>query len=234
MITVAIVEDEKDAADDLKNALKRYESEVDETIQIFEFPDAEKLLFDYKPVYDVIFFDIELPNINGMDAAMTLRKSDDKVALIFVTNMVKYALTGYKVGALDYFLKPVNYYELELRMEQLRIDNKNRIPSIQIPITGGVKTIDSSRIYYIEIMSHDMTYHTIDGDFKVYASGLSKLETQLANAGFARCSSSYLVNLKWCRGYSGDMLKVGNNTIKMSRRMKQSFITKLSQVFVKN
>lgn len=234
MITVAVIEDDMNEADNLKKALARYQEETKEDIQVYHFEEAEKLLQNYKPVYDVIFMDIELPMMSGMDAAAEVRKLDDKVVIIFVTNMVKYAVQGYKVGALDYFIKPVSYYDLRLRMEQVHMSLENKIPVVAIPLPDGVKSVLSSKIYYIEIMNHQLTYHTADGDYSVSSGvSLSKLEAQYYEMGFIRCSSSYLVNVSWCTELKSDTVKVGNNILKISRGMKKDFVSSLSKRIVK-
>lgn len=234
MINVAIIEDDINEAENLKTALKRYQKEIGKEISIYEFDEAEKILQIYKPIYDVIFMDIELPKMSGMNAAGEIRKLDDSVIIIFVTNMVKYAIQGYKVGALDYFVKPVSYYDLRLRMEQVRMSLEDRIPNIAIPLADGVKSVLSSKIYYIEIMNHQLTYHTVDGNYSVSSGvSLSKLEKQYSEYGFIRCSSSYLVNLNWCTELKLDTIKVEKDNLKVSRGMKKHFVSKLSQRLVK-
>lgn len=234
MLSVAVVEDDKNEAEALLSALKRYKADTGEEMDVCLYNDAEKFLKNYKTVHDVIFMDIELPYMNGMEAAAEIRKIDGSVAIIFVTNMAKYAVQGYKVGALDYFLKPISYFDLKLRIEQVRLSKNDSIPVITVPLSGGMKSILSSKVYYIEIMDHSLTYHTEDGNFSLSrGASLKKLEKQLENAGFSRCSSSYLVNLKWCSEIKTDTVKVGRDTLKISRGMKKDFITQLSETVMK-
>lgn len=234
MINIAIIEDDVVEAENLKNALERYRKEISEDIKINHFNSAEKILQNYKAVYDVIFMDIELPLMSGMDAAKVIRQVDDRVVIIFVTNMIKYAVQGYKVGALDYFVKPVSYYDLRLRMEQVRMALDNKIPIITIPLLDGVKSMLSSKIYYIEIMSHQITYHTTEGNFSISSKiSLAKLEKDYSGFGFIRCSSSYLVNIDWCTQLKIDTVKVGNDDLKISRGMKKSFVNSLTKRLVK-
>ena len=60
-------------------------------------------------------------------------------------------------------------------------------------------------------MNKEMTYHTRQGNYTVRSEGLKKLESELENAGFMRCSSSYLINLKWCTGFKGDLICVAGD-----------------------
>lgn len=63
----------------------------------------------------MILLDIEMPGINGMDAAAKIRESDQDVVLMFITNIASYAIRGYEVGALDFVMKPITYYAFSMR-----------------------------------------------------------------------------------------------------------------------
>lgn len=233
MFRAAIVEDSETDRRALQGHLDRYAKESDFALAVDAYDRAETFLGSYKPVYDVVFLDIMLPYMNGMDAAEQLRRLDDKVPLIFVTDMAQYALRGYKVGALDYFLKPVSYYDLKLRMDKMRLAAGSRRPPIIIHIPGeGDLVVTSEELKYIEIMDKQLTYHTTKGEYSARGQGLKKLESELSGHGFCRCSSSYLVNLRWCREVTGDEVVVDGERLKISRGMKKEFVTRLADVLV--
>lgn len=229
MLSVAIIEDSKSDRENLEKYLDRYAAEKNTEIRKEVFDRAETFLQSYKPVYDVIFMDICLPYMNGMDACVQLRKLDKEVAIIFTTDMIQYAIDGYKVNALDYFLKPVTYYDLKLRLDRLMIHNTKRIAPVVIHIPGeGDVVVASSDVKYIEVMVKNLTYHTTSGDYTVRGQGLKNVEAELKGE-FCRCSSSYLINLKWCKELKGDSVLVGGDWIKISRSMKKEFVTRLSE-----
>lgn len=232
ILRVAIVEDSQSDRLNLEKYLARYEEETGVLIKVETFEGAEIFLGNYKPVYDVVFFDIILPYMNGMDAAEQLRKLDNEVTIIFVTDMAQYAVRGYRVNALDYFLKPVTYYDLKLRMDRICAMCESRMTPVVINIPcEGVKVLSSADVYYIEVMDKQLTYHTTKGKLETRGGGgLKKLENRLNEVGFCRCSSSYLVNLKYVTSVSGDTVTVAGDRLPLSRGMKKNFVTRLSEI----
>lgn len=138
MIEIAMVEDEAEAADLLRSYIDRYSKENEKMFAVTRYDSAIAFLTDYKPKFDLIFMDIELPDLNGMEASRKLREIDRTTALIFVTNMAQFAIKGYEVEALDFVVKPVSYYNFALKMQKAidRIES-NREREIHITLVGG-------------------------------------------------------------------------------------------------
>ena len=108
MLRIAIVEDDRNYIQQLQRYLQRYSQESEQAMDISVFTDGDEITEGYRPVYDIILMDVEMSFMNGMTAAQEIRKLDPEVVIIFITNMVQYAIQGYSVGALDYVLKPVS------------------------------------------------------------------------------------------------------------------------------
>ena len=97
VIRVAIVEDDREARESLRACLGWIAEKDRQQFRVSEFPSGTAFLGNYEPDYDLVFMDIQMPGMNGMETARALRKMDASVLLIFVTNMAQYAIAGYEV-----------------------------------------------------------------------------------------------------------------------------------------
>ena len=103
---IAVVEDDSSASQQIQNYLSLYQKENEQEFSVTVFADGLSILEDYHPIWDIILMDIEMPLMDGMTAAKCIRELDQSVIIIFITNMAKYAIKGYEVGALDFVLSP--------------------------------------------------------------------------------------------------------------------------------
>ena len=110
MIRIALVEDEAEVRAQLQGYVQRHTRQYGTEFVVTEFADGMELLDDYRPVYDVLFLDVEMKHLDGMETARRVRELDKDVIIVFITNMAQYAIGGYAVGALDYVHKPVPYF----------------------------------------------------------------------------------------------------------------------------
>ena len=97
MLQIAIVEDEADLAQQTKDNVVRYLNEHGLEGNIAVFNDGMDIAENYKPIWDILLLDIEMPLLNGMSAAQKIREQDATVVMIFITRMAKYAIKGYGV-----------------------------------------------------------------------------------------------------------------------------------------
>ncbi len=217
---IAIVEDNPEEADLLKQHFKRYAASSTDTFKLSFFDDGNKFLNTYHPIYDLVMMDINLPQCNGMDIAVSLRKIDQSVALVFVTSMVQYAVKGYEVDALDFLLKPVNYQSFRLKIQRLVFHfQRRRSPDLLIALQDGMLRMPSNRVKYIEVNNHSLIYHTTEGNFQSRGK-LSDLENRMSDTQFVRCNRCYLVNLAFVRTMRGSLLEVDTEELQISRSKK--------------
>ena len=209
-VRIAIVEDEKSAARALEQAIQRYgtENKVSFTIRVWHDP----LLFleEYQAEYDIVYMDIRMPALSGMETARNLRKMDRMVMLIFVTSLAQYALEGYTVGAFDYILKPVKYYDFALKLHWALEHLPEKQEATILLVSGGSKIRLRLRdLLYAETDGHYLIFHTAEGQIRQCGT-ISTLEADLTDKQFVRCNSCYLVNLQHIAGIKGYSLLLDN------------------------
>ncbi len=222
---VAIVEDEKIFARELLDNLDRFAKEQNIAMEVRWFADGSQLIGEYKPEWDLILLDIDMPGMDGITTAYAIREQDRAVLLMFVTNLAQYAIKGYEVEAIDYVLKPIGYEAFCLKMQKvLRIYHNSQEQYVFLKKDGENIRIPISHITYIETEGHRMIFHTTEGD--IDRSGektLTALEEEYGQYGFARCNSCYLVNLRYVEKYNDKEVLVGKNKLAISRGKKKAF-----------
>lgn len=229
MIRIGIVEDDSDSVDLLVGYLGRYEREHDEQFQVATFSDGAAIVTGYRPNFDILLLDIEMPQLDGFSAAEQIRLVDPDVVIIFITNMAKYAIKGYEVDALSYVVKPVPYFAFaqEIKRSVARLRRRSS-DYLLLTVDGGLVRVPTDDIVYLESSKHRTTVQTIDGKHSVVAP-LKALEAELEGKHFFRSNSGYLVNLRHVLGVQGtDALLVGGYELPVSRSRKKAFLAALT------
>lgn len=228
MYRVAIIEDDKEWQARLKEYLEGYGKENAINFSVSLFDDGLDFLMEYLSNYDIIFLDIEMAHSNGLEVAKKIRAKDEGVPIIFVTNMAQYALKGYEVAALDFIVKPANYYDIVYRIEKaLHLLERNKKDEIILTCDRQIRKINISDIYYVEVKKHQLIYHTAKENIEVWGS-LSKTEEQLKKYGFCKCNSGYLVNLHYVDEIKGNEVRVNGEWLLISRPKRAEFINQLT------
>ena len=220
LVKIVILEDEKEHSDKLISFLNQYSQETGKVsfdIRLYEAPLEFMETFRYDA--DIIFLDIQMPGMTGMDVAHEIRKQDQDVTLIFITALTQYAVEGYSVQAEDYILKPISYPEFKMKM----VRSLSRIV-----LKGGkyltfinnetIQKVSLDSITYIETDMHRLLFHDNEGFCFVKHQSMKELEEELKGTDFLRINSSYLVNLRYAVNISnGDMLLNDGTRLKISR-----------------
>ena len=234
MFRIAIAEDDEACARQLREYLDRYGRENGEELEVRWFPDGLELVEEYRPIYDLILLDIEMPHLDGMTAAQKIRRADSEVLILFITNMAKYAISGYEVEALGFMLKPVNYFSLSVKLKKAFSYLHSRAQkSLMVPTQEGMQQISASDIRYAEVADHRLQIHTAQGVYTMRGT-LQELEEELEGQHFARCNKGYLVNLRHIHLIKSDRVVVaGGDELLMSRRKKEEFLLAVTEYYGK-
>lgn len=224
MIHIAIVEDERSYVKQLIEYIDRFKQEFSREIKVTVFSDGDEIAENYTADYDIILMDIQMRFMDGMTAAEKIRELDGDVAIMFITNMTSYAVKGYEVDALDYIVKPVEYFSFSQKLLRAVERVKRREESyIMIPVENGIQKIPLEELYYVESFGHQLIYVTKKGRFA--SRGVMKqVEVQLMPKGFFRNAKSYLVNMKYVEGISEGYCVIHNEKLQISRQKRKEFM----------
>lgn len=229
MIRISLVEDDERTANEMISFFDKYAKEKGTEISVAHFFDALSFIKSYTLDCDAVFMDIELPGMDGMQAVKKLRTLDKTVAVVFVTNLAQYAVKGYSVHAFDFIVKPVTYYTFALKMNGLcEYLKKNKKVMIMISGRQGKRVVAVNELKYVEVNKHNIIYHTLTEN--IACSGTMKsVYEELKDLPFAFCNQSYLVNLRFCEGVSGNVLYLKDEELLISAPKRKDFLKELTR-----
>ncbi len=192
-LRIAICEDQVEDASYLLNIIKKGHLPISCNI----FTSGDDLLENfYLARYDIIFLDIYMPEMEGIEVANMIREQDNTVVLAFTTTSTDHTLESYRLGALKYLEKPVKAKEV-YEILDLAYLKKIHVPSISILIGGKLEYIPTDTILYFEHQNHKVLIHTLwETLYTSQTVKISSIETKLPCPPFLRCHHSFIVNLK--------------------------------------
>ena len=214
MFRILIVEDNPEEQATLRAHLERYATEHGEDFQIAWLKSAVEFV-EGSETADLIFMDIDLPGINGMEAATLLRSFDQQTPLIFVTNLSQYAVRGYEVDALDFIVKPVTYYNFSMRMDKaMRVMRRTAGRNVVIQSKTGMRVIPLAELISVEVLNHNLAYRAVGYDDALEVRGsLASIERELEGGPFVRISNSCIVNMGHVRDIQGTELRMSDGRV---------------------
>lgn len=214
---IAICDDFLDSRKEIINKIKDV---VTNKIMFFEFASAEDLLLEYAhgEKYDIVFLDVEMEKIDGIEAGKRIRTYDSKAIIIFVSNYPKYAVPAYDCEALYFIVKPIeneNFYRvLNKAMEKYQLLHQYYI----IKNKGNVIKIPVRKIVYVEVYRKHLIIHTTTSVYETVGK-LNEALLELEPYGFCQVHQGYLVNMNLIREFSNyDVVMENGEKVMMSVR----------------
>jgi two-component system, LytTR family, response regulator len=243
-----LIDDERDALEMLEWIIKKHAPEVEIIAMCDSSLDGLEKIKSLKP--ELVFLDIEMPQLNGFDLLERLGKYDFEV--IFTTAYNQFAIKALKICALDYLLKPIDGEELKSAVKKA-VNRKSKVSSEQLdmlmnyfkpekPKTRRVALtasdhlifVDTNDIVYCESDSNYTTFFLAKGEKVLISKTLKDVEEILEGADFFRIHASYLINMKhvskFTRGDGGYVVMSNNEHITVSRRKKDEFFDMFSKL----
>lgn len=225
---IAIAEDEAPQRALLCEYVQAYAESQNLPLAISEFADGTALAGGYEPGTDVLFADIDMPGMSGMEAAKIIRARDERVMIVFCTNLVARALDGYAVQALDFIVKPFGPERIAQALEKARRYLALRAPkTFTLRAQDGLVNLSEADILYAETYARKLLVHTASGTVETRMP-ISMLEQQLTPGTFFRVHNAYLVSLRHVGKISGSEMTIRGETIPVSRHKKRELIRALT------
>ncbi|WP_339888291.1 LytTR family DNA-binding domain-containing protein [uncultured Flavobacterium sp.] len=224
-----IVDDEKAAREILESHLQKIDAvkvlaSCKNAIEAFAVINSEKV--------DLIFLDINMPEINGLSFAKSINKD---IKIIFTTAYREYAADGFDLQAVDYLLKPISFERLSQAIAKLIGETIIKNNELSTEITAEKSDfifvrsdrkmikIDYSDIFYIESLSDYIKIHITEKTI-VTRETISNIEAKLPNNDFMRVHRSYLIAISKIESFTSEHLEINKNSIPISRSYKKGVL----------
>ena len=224
---IAICDDEKNIRELIANKVEKQYPDA----EIIFFQSGEELLLVDESI-DILFLDIQMSGIDGMETARELRKKDKSVILVFVTAVEEYVFQAFDVGAFNYIVKPIDdgkfsdvLHRAVDEWSSQNINEKEPEERYVLINNSGVHTkVILDEIVYAEVFNRKVVIHKLDGEIEYYGK-MSDLES-LAGDSFFRPHRAYLINFKYVEKYDATTIYLERGTVLMAKQNYPEFVKK--------
>ncbi|MBQ7003723.1 MAG: response regulator transcription factor [Oscillospiraceae bacterium] len=215
---IAICDDENQCRLQAVQAIQDCTRNPDVLTDVFENGRAFLQAFRKHP-YDLVFLDIEMPEMDGITLARHLRELHRDVPIVFLTSHIEYALEGYEVNALRYLTKPIQSEKLHevLTHVMARMQAQR---TLWLKTEGGEVRVPVGDILWLEAQNQNILIRTADRDYTVRYN-LGEYEAELAQDGFFRIHRGYLVALRHVKSLGKHEVTLSDNTVLPVSRTKE-------------
>lgn len=219
---IAVVDDSAADREWIVQYVDRFAQESGINLETVTFSSGDAFLENYQKIYDIIIFDIDMPGTNGIDAARRLRQRDQDVTIIFMTNIAQYAINGYEVDAVDYMIKPIQYYDFSMKFHRTVAKASQKKEHILLVDTvDGLRRLRVDAILYVEVLSHYIYIHTTVNVYKCRGS-MAEIEQELTKYAFVRIHRSYIAGLRYVEKILSTEVTVRGTVLPVGCRYKES------------
>ena len=223
MIYIAICDDEKHMSAHIRSCVSDFFRKKNRETSLRMFSSGEELL-SYNGQIDILFLDIQMKGMDGMETARKLRADQFRGFLVFITVLKEMVFQSFEVQAYDYLVKPVDEKQFEKTMERLYASMQNASEDSLLVQKGYEgRIIPKDEIVFCEVIDRKIYLNLASGDVVDYYERIENLEAKL-DKHFYRCHRSYLINLKHLKGYKNGTACMDNGKkIPVSRLRSKEF-----------
>ncbi|MDD3404446.1 MAG: LytTR family DNA-binding domain-containing protein [Hespellia sp.] len=226
MLRIAVCDDEKEYLEKIEASILNWMEGGDLPVRIYCFENGDDLLSALNGItFDIIFLDIVMPLLDGMDTAREIRNKDQNVKIIFLTSSPEFALDSYEVKAYNYLLKPISDLKLSAILDECSLASSQEPKNITLKTALGYQKLYFQNIEYIEAQNKKVLIFLRDNSILEVSQPLRSFEDQLTrNNGFCKCHRSYLVYLPNVNHFSNnEIITRSGRSIPISRGYGKAF-----------
>ncbi len=224
MLRIGLCDDNEKNRASLRLMLERILDDDQNEPTLYDFASGELLLSfltKHPGEMDLLFLDIEMPGLGGMETAKRIRQRDVNLIIVFVTGYADYVFDGYEVNALDYLLKPVHMEKLNSVLNRaLGVVNRQAPAMYTLKNSDGIYRVAKSDILYFISDKRQVSCVTARRAYPFYAK-LDEVEREIGK-GFIRIHQRYLVNVDAVKCVEGSEVHIGEITLPISRALRQA------------
>jgi len=230
MVSIIICDDDEYIRSQLKDFLLTYIRQRQLQAELSVLGSGQELRSKDLSQTDILILDIQLGSENGIEIARKIRRTNESLLIIFITNFVQYAIDGYEVNAFHFLQKPILYE----RFEQVVGDAISRVTAagqemVCVKNTAGIHKILVRDIIYCETNKGHVMIHLSGGQVIVCFSSMASLERMLRKFHFFRCHTAFLVNLGYVKNwFPKDVMMTDESLIPVSKYRKKEFMEVLT------
>ena len=237
MIRVALVDDEPDAIEHLKVDIEKYFEKVNIDFEIYLFSSAEEFIIS-GGIYHLIFLDIQMDEINGLELAQIIRQHDYDTVLIFVTSYDEYVLKSMMVHPFSYIVKPYVTEEIHRNLDDYfkYVRKKSDIYKSEYFCAGKIRIRYDKILYFMCCGNRMIDVYTDNGKYRIKDS-ITNIYNSLNHSVFICPERGVIVNahkVKQIDNKNKSLIMSDNNVIYIPRRRFTDVVNQLNNLTLDN
>ena len=234
-LNIAVCEDKIEEQEHLLEIIKN--SEILSEVSVYN--SGEEFLMEYEvEKFHLIFMDIYMSGISGLEAIRSIRKIDENILVAFTTNSMEHTLESYRLEAIKYIEKPIKEKPIEDLLKLAWIKKENTV-QLRLEINGRPTFIAFNRIIYIEQKSHSIFLFLANGDIIRANEKLDNVVKQFEGQSFFRCHKSFLVNFSYVKSLDKELMvfvmknnknvHIRRESLPIARKKFEAYLFKMSR-----